>query len=279
VTLDLVTMPVADLPVPSLDDPDVEVWRDVDGVVCAVGYRRGSGYGLQVPNVGTFFFRSASNAIMLVPNASAADELIQDAFHRIAVPLALQLRGPQVLHASAVVAGGGVVAVCGRSGAGKSTLGYCLSRRGNPLWGDDAVAFETHDDCVEVHPLPFRMRLRPQSAQWFDALDQQKGSELSSPWLGGSSPKPFRALVVLERDESSTGDDVQLVRLGRADAFSAVLPHAYYVALSDENLNRRLLSAYLELADLVPVFALRYTPRLGLVERMAELVEREVAAL
>jgi len=277
--VDLVTVPVADVPVPTLDDPDVEVWRDVDGIVSAVAYRHGSGYGLQVPNVGTFFFGASHEAVILVPDASAGAGLIQDAYHRIALPLAVQLRGPQVLHASAVLVEGGVVAVCGRARAGKSTLGYCLSRRGNPLWADDAVAFETHAQGVEVLPLPFRIRLRPESAEWFDALDHQKGRELSSPWLGGSSPRPLRALVVLERDESSTDDTVQLVRLAGADAFSAVLPHAYYVAVHDERLSRRLVSAYLALADVLPVFALRYAPRLGLVETMAELVEREVEAL
>ena len=277
--MNLIKTDVSACPVPSLNAPGVEVWRDADGTLSAVGYRRGPDHGLHVPGVGTFFFHAASDAVVLVPDCSASDALIDDAFHRIALPLAVQLRGPQVLHASAVLLNGGVVALCGRSGAGKSTLAYALSRRGHTLWGDDAVAFEVGADAIEVRPLPFRMRLRRASAEWFDAPALQKGTEQSSGWLSGFAARPFRAVVILDRGADTDGDEVHPVRLAPADALHALLPHAYYVALDDGELNRRLVSAYLGLADVLPVITLRYTPRLALVERMAELVEQTVAAL
>lgn len=264
---------------PDVDAPGVEVWRDVDGSIAAVGYRHDLDHCLHVPRVGTFLFTDASDEIRLAPEGSASDDLIQDALHRIAMPLALQLRGVQVLHASAVVIAGGVVALCGRSGAGKSTLAYGLGRRGFTLWGDDAVAFEPVNGGLRASPLPFRMRLRPASAEWFDDLAHQKGSEVSTPWRSGS-PGPFRALFVLERSEevaSATG--AELVRLAPVDAFSSVLPHAYYLALDDVGLNQRLLSAYLDLADRLPVFVLRYRPRLSLVDTIAELVAAQVSEL
>lgn len=265
---------------PDLQAAGVEVWRDVDGTVAAFGYRDAATHCLRVPHVGTFMFVGVSEEIRLAREPSASDELVQDAFHRIAMPLALQLHAVQVLHASAVVLGGGVVALCGRSGAGKSTLAYGLSRRGLALWGDDAVAFEPSQSGLQVSPLPFRMRLRPASAQWFDDLEHQKGSELSSPWHTGSATLPFRALLVLERVAEVAADDrVEIVRLAPVDAFAAVLPHAYYLALDDEQLNQRLLSTYLVLADQLPVFTLRYTPRLTLVEEIAEMVEATVAEL
>jgi hypothetical protein len=277
--VNLIRTPLAECPVPSLDAPGVEVWRDANGAVAAVGYRRGPHHALHVPGVGTFFFQAASDAVMLVAESSASETLIDDAFHRIALPLALQLRGPQVLHASAVLIEDSVVALCGRAGDGKSTLAYALSRRGHTLWGDDAVAFEVCADRIDVRPLPFRMRLRPASAEWFDAPGLQKGAELSSTWRSGPAARPFRAVIVLERGDDTDGDDVDAVRLEPADALHALLPHAYYVALDDGDLNRRLVSTYLGLADVLPVISLRYTPRLALVERMAELVERTVAAL
>lgn len=277
--MNLMMTPARAYGVPFLDTPGVEVWRNVDGTVCAVGYRRDEDHCLYVPNVGTFLFRHSSDEIRLVPDASARDERIQDAFHRIALPLALQLRGPQVLHASAVLIGDGVVALCGQSGAGKSTLAYALSRRDHQLWGDDAVAFDVDDGLISVQPLPFRVRLRPASAAWFDDLARLKGSELSLPWQRGSSTAAFRALFVLRRADADAVDEMQIRRLAPADAFTAVLPHAYYLALDDEDLNRRLLSAYFALADRLPVFALCYAPRLGLLDQMTERIEREVAAL
>lgn len=270
----------ADLPCPDLDEPGVEVWRDVDGTVAAVGYVRGADHCLQVPRVGTFVFTGSSDEIRLAPEGSASEDLVQDALHRIAMPLALQLRGVQVLHASAAVVAGGVVALCGRSGAGKSTLAYGLGRRGFALWGDDAVAFESAaGDGLRASPLPFRMRLRPASAEWFEDLAHQKGAEHASPWHRGAQG-PFRALFVLERCEEVPSDvAAEIVRLRPAAAFAAVLPHAYYLALDDAGLIERLLSGYLDLADRLPVFVLRYRPRLALVDRIAEMVAAQVSEL
>ena len=58
-----------------------------------------------------------------------------------------------------------------------------------------------------------------------------------------------------------------------------MLPHAYYVVLDDEAANRRLVSAYLELADRLPVFAVRYHPDLESVDRIAAAIEKEVMSL
>lgn len=265
---------------PDLRAPGVEVWRDTAGMVAAVGYRHAGQRCLGVPYVGTFKFTDASVEIRLTRAASASDELVEDAFHRIAVPLALQLRAVQVLHASAVVSADGVVALCGRSGAGKSTLAYGLSRRGLTLWADDALAFESSHNGLQAIPLPFRMRLRAASAQWFDDLEHQKGSELSAPWDVGVGPQSFRALFVLERATGTTSDDqVDIVRLAPVDAFAAVLPHAYYLALDDEQLNQRLLASYLVLAERLPVLVLRYPPRLTMVEDIARLIEDAVTEL
>jgi hypothetical protein len=270
----------ADVPVPDRGAAGVEVWRDVDGVLAALGFRAGDDHCVHVPNVGTFAFTAASDEIRLSADPTAPESLRVDAFQRIAVPLALQLRGLQVLHASAVVVDGGVVALCGRSGAGKSTLAYGLGRRGFPLWGDDAVAFEPRAGGLLASPLPFRMRLRPASAEWFDDLAHQKGFEQDTPWESEPSPARFTALFVLERRTTASPDEKpEIVRLAPADAFSAVLPHAYYLALDDEELNRELLTTYLTLSEELPVFALRYTPRLDLVEDITALVTATARAL
>ena len=277
--LRLVTLSAGDPAVPRLDDPGVEVWRDVAGTVSAVSFPHGSSHCLYVPRIGTFTFASSSDQIQLVPVAGAHDGLIDDAFHRIALPIALQLHGPQVLHGSAVLTDNGVVALCGRASAGKSTMAFAMHQRGHVLWADDAVAFCVLGDRVEAKPLPFRMRLRPESANWFDAPELLKGSELQSPWLEAATAATLRAVILLDpcRD-SDLPDGLNMDRLAPGDAFRKLLPHAYYVSLTDESLNRRLVTSYLELADRLPVFSLRYDPQLELVDRMCDVVERHVSA-
>jgi hypothetical protein len=51
------------------------------------------------------------------------------------------------------------------------------------------------------------------------------------------------------------------------------------VVLDDEAANRRLVSAYLDLADRLPVFAVRYHPDLEAIDRIAAAIEKEVMAL
>jgi hypothetical protein len=272
-------LPVAARPEPDHGAAGVEVWRDRDGTVSATSYRRGRQHCLRVPNVGTFLIERAADVVHLVPERRIGEQLIDDAWHRIALPLALQLHGVQVLHASAVLVGGVVVACCGPSGAGKSTLAYAMARRRHEPWADDAVAFATTGPTVTATPLPFRIRLRPQSAAWFDDLAQLKGAEHAAPWQCGPRPLPFRALIVLEREEAVTSGTVSARRLAPAEAFAAVLPHAYYLSLEDERLNSALVRAYLELVDRLPVLALRYPPALTLVDEMVDLVESAVEAL
>ncbi|HUR73959.1 MAG TPA: hypothetical protein VMZ00_06765 [Sporichthya sp.] len=269
--------------VPDVDAPGVQVFRDVDGKVAALAYRAGDDHCLHVPKIGTFTLAANAEDISVTPLESVAPELVEDTFHRAAVPFALQLAGRDALHASAVVIDG-VVALCGRSGSGKSTLAYALNRRGYPQWSDDVVAFEHRGAGVECRSLPFRVRLRPASAEWFDDPAYLKGSALSAPWRGGSEGTlPFRALFVLEPSDASSGyegdETVTIDRLAPADAFTAVLPHAYFLTLDDGAMKRALLDRYLELAERVPVFTLRYTQNLPLIDRIAERLTSTVARL
>jgi len=271
--------PKTEFALPHLDAPGVEVWRDLDGTIAAIGFRETRQHCVHVPAIGTFRFALDGSDLHLSPRAGVSEASIEDAYCRIVLPLAFQLRDRQVIHASAVVIDGGVVALCGRSGAGKSTLSYALSRRGHEAWADDAVAFRSSSDGVAVDPLPFRLRLRPASAAWFDDVEHEKGSEFTVPWSLPARPLQFRALLVLERGSEDDRPPVVIERLPPADAFTAVLPHAYYLALSDRRLNRRLVASYLELADHLAVFRLRYTPRLPLVDEITARIEEAVAPL
>jgi hypothetical protein len=274
----LVTLPALESFPPSLDgSAGVEVWRDTTGRLCAVGYRTPPDHSLFVPGIGTFRFGGSSESIVVQPLPSVTAELLDDAYHRIAMPLALQFSGIQVLHASAVRYRDGVVALCGHAGAGKSTLAFALSRRGYELCADDAVAFDPSEEPILVSALPFRMRLRAASAEFFAVPSLLKGRERSTAWAQ-AEPAPFAALFVLDRPAGFSPGDIEVERLSSVDAFKAMLPHAYYVVIDDAPTNRRLVLDYLELAERLPVFALRYHPGLNSIVHITEAIERELAS-
>jgi hypothetical protein len=68
------------------------------------------------------------------------------------LPLAAQLQGFELLHASAIKLDGAVVAFVASSGTGKSTLAANLAARGAPLVTDDVLAVASSAGVVLAHP-------------------------------------------------------------------------------------------------------------------------------
>jgi hypothetical protein len=244
----------------------------------ATCHAAGGQHRVDVAGVGSFHFDALVATVTAHARASVPRAAIQEAYDRSVLPIVLQARGTEVLHASAVQLGG-VVAFCGVSGIGKSTLAFALSRRGHPLWADDALAVGLRGASAVAFPLPFEMRLRPHAAEFFGlerpTADTGAGSVPGSP---DRSAAPLAAVCVLSRREADLGDDhgVRIERL-RAPAIPALLAQAYCFSLEDPDLKRRLVERYMTLAARVPVFALQFRPRFELLPRILDQVERLVA--
>jgi hypothetical protein len=219
---------------------------------------------MTVLGVGSFVFGERTDAIVCYPDDHASDDLVEDAYRRTVLPLALQALGSEILHASAVSGPKGVLALCAVSGTGKSTLAYALSKRGFPLWSDDAVQFQIGEAGTQAVPLPFALRLKEPSVAFF--------GDVEAPLVTDVASMALAAIFVLER-----GSELELARLSSLDAFPAVLTHAYYFDLDDAERKREMMNAYLQLVSRVPVFRLILPEGL---ERIAEVVDtvREAAA-
>ncbi len=234
------------LVVPGADAADGPVarWDANDGHVL-YGYRAG-GYGwVSIPGVAHYRFDAAGDVVASPDGGS--DEAIEDAWLRSVLPLVLQARGTQVLHASAVVGAAGAVALCGVSTSGKSTLAAALATTaGTRLVADDALPFDLEDGQAVAHPVPFRLRLREGSRHL------ARGDEVVE-----AGPARLAAIALLEPhggDRPSTLEPV-----APADAFGALMPHAYCFALNEGK--EQLVRAYSGLAALVPVGRLSYPQR------------------
>lgn len=241
---------------PQLSDstPDVEVWLDHDGNPCAFGRSSGSDCWLYLPNVAHFCFNASAEAVLAVPEQGTRRELVIDAYHRTVVPLALQVCGIEVLHASAVRLPQGVLALCGLKETGKSTLAFGLAQRGYPLWADDAVALKVEANSAAALELPFSLRLRPRSVDYF--------GDASPPRTERTAPQPIQprtallaAVCVLERGSAFRGDEcVAIERLNPIEGLTNVLTHAYCFSLRDVERKNRMMNNYLGLVSSVPVF-------------------------
>lgn len=248
---------------PEESDPSATVWREDDGTAVAFGQTIGDVHWVHLPGLGAYSFGSDGATVTALPEEDADRDLVEDAFRRMVLPLALQAQGREVLHASAVRTPDGVIALCARSGTGKSTIACALSERGHLLWGDDAVCFELHADRVEAMPVPFTLRLRPASAEFFPGA---VGTGVRSP----GQKEPLAGVFVMERSEAGPAD---VERFAAAPAFREVLTHAYCFSMQDRPRTAAMVENYLELVDRVPVFRASFPEGLDRLDELLDAIE------
>ncbi len=225
-------------------------------------------YCIEYPGLVRFRFSPDSSRITALCEPGTSDAYVHELFARELTPLVIQLKGREVLHASAVLTHSGVVAFCGESGAGKSTLAYAFALCGYPLVADDALVIDSTSP-IRIAPLPFAIRLRPDAASFF-------GSSPEAPVNSqGCQQDPLRALVLLEREPDAAVPRV--TRLRAADAFRSLLPHAYCLSLHDLERKRRMVSSYLDLAERVPAFQVTFAPGLERVAAVRLAIEDQLA--
>lgn len=234
------------------------------GAVVALGQTVGDDHWIHVDGRGAFRFARDGGGVTAMPASDVDIALVEDTFRRIILPLALQAQGREVLHASAVRTPAGVIALCAVAGTGKSTLACGLSRRGHRLWADDAVCFELNAAAVAAMPLPFTLRLRPESAAFFG--DESRHDAPHAP----ESIERLARVCVLERSE---GTEPAIERLTAAEAFREVLTHAYCFSMRDLARNAAMVDNYLELVDRLPVYRVTFPGGLSRLDAILDLIE------
>lgn len=264
---------------PDVADSEVTTWRDPAGTICAYGHTVSGQHWMHLPGLASFRFSSSSSEVIAVAQPTVRPDILQDTYRRIVLPMALQVQGQQVLHASAVQMPQGVVAFCAFSETGKSTIAYGLGQRGYTLWADDAVAFEPCTQHIRAVPLPFRIRLRPASAAYFGP--DQAGTQTSRGWVSidpiEMEPGPLAAVFVLKRvAPADAGKAVEITRLSPSQAFPAVLTHAYWFSLQDIDCKRRMMQQYLDLVTHVAVFEVCFEDGLEKLPAILDGIEQAV---
>lgn len=263
--------------VPALDDSASEVWRDNQGAVCARATISQRDAWMDFPGVGIFRFDPESCEVTAFALPEVDLELIRDTYYRAALPHALNFFGHEVLHASAVRTARGVVAFCAISETGKSTTAAGLRLRGYPMWADDAVGFEVADGdhVTQTFFLPFRLRLWPDSAEFLKHSDKFDGWPDADS--GGQVSAPLAALCVLTRTDQPS-QPVEIRLMPSAEAFTAIIPHAYCFTLSDLAIKRRMMQHYMDLVARTPTFAVSIMSGMRRLPEVLDAIERSLPA-
>jgi hypothetical protein len=255
--------------------PDALVWLSpIDGSIWAHGDTVDGRYWLRVPGIATFRFGDKAGDAIAIPEPGAHEGAVDDAYRRAVLPMALQVHGLEVMHASAVVTPAGVAAFCGESQAGKSTFAYAMTRRGYNLWADDAVVFELEDNGgVRTFPLPFRLRLRPASASFFERSGGADSLQPREDDVEQRENAPLVVAFVLAPVQNGDAPEVSIERVPPAPAFPAVFANAYWFDLRETERKRQTTERYLELVARIPVFRVSFRTGLGKLATVVDAVE------
>lgn len=197
----------------------------------------------------------------------------------------LQQRSQLVLHASAVVIDGRVVAFVGDKGMGKSTTAAALLAQGHSVMSDDLVVIRTGVDPLVVPGFP-------QLKLWSDAVKALGANPQTLPKIWedvdkhaqeirerfSETPLPLGAIYVL-----AGGDEFRIEPLPPSTALIQIISNTYifasgtlYVQYTHDK------TTFLQCADLakrVPVRLLHRRRDLSSLPELAELIENDMRQL
>ena len=241
----------------------------------AYGRSSGLDHVMEVPGIGSFSFNDDTTDVIVVPEERADDDAVRETFRRMVVPMALHVRGVEVLHASGVRREDGIIALSGTSGAGKSTLAYGLSARGGELWADDVLAFTPGNSGVDVLPLPFRVRLLPDAAAALLGIDVHGTEKRTVGEL--RDPRGVVHLMHVVVLEPGSSPEVVPVRPA-TQALPLLLEHAFTFDVAQPGRIERTASTYAKLVARVPVHRVVVPPDPAAIDTVLDRIEAALGA-
>jgi hypothetical protein len=185
-----------------------------------------------------------------------------------------------VLHASAVVRGGSVIAFAGQPRDGKSSLAAAMLARGYAFYADDLVPVRVVGGTHIAYPGPLALKL------WPDAIRLAGGDPLAMPiaWpgqekrlrsLGGGfvgDPLPIARLYVFDQ-----GDAHAVTPIAAAEAVYELARCSYCAPIMRPAEMPRHFQQVVALAQAVPCLRLRRTTSLRDLPELVDVLEADLA--
>ena len=210
-----------------------------------------SGYLLRFNELADFTIDRNGREIVCMSRPGIPEDTLQHLLLDQVIPLVINLRGGEALHASAILTPRGVVAFAGPAGSGKSTIAASLFKMGYPFVSDDCLTLQGKDRNIYAIPAYPGLRL------WKDAkahLFGDKGNKKlvahytsklrvdveEEPGSYSPAPKPFTRLYdIMNSPETDATSDITIERLSPRDSFMALVRCAFRLDITDNRMLRR----------------------------------------
>jgi hypothetical protein len=223
------------------------------------------GYVLSFPDLADFVVDGVGSRIVCC-NASG-DATIRTIRHLLidqVLPLIVNLRGKEALHATAIATRKGICAFTGPAGSGKSTLAASFVMSGYPLVCDDCLAVTERKTIVALPGYP-GLRLWDDSIQGVGATSRNlkpvahytgksRWSTYSRPTEFYTKPRRLARVYLLKRSRSSRPSTRVVIReLAPAEALMGLVKAAYRFDITDTAMLKRQFHFLARVAEQVPI--------------------------
>lgn len=232
----------------------------VDGRQLYTLWRQENGFLLRVHSVADFTLDPEVTQVDVHAPPLIDAALIPILISGMVISIALQLRGRQVLHASAVELDDGAIAFVGRSGMGKSTAATLLCLAGGKLITDDVLRVEHEPHRALCFAGATETRLRRAAWELAGRGEHHHRRETADGRLALGLPQSeapkleLRAIVIPRPDREATVAHIQ--RLRAAGGLTALLGFPRIIGWCDPRTARQQFTDLAELVRKVPVAAL-----------------------
>lgn len=227
------------------------------------------------------FVVSSSASVEAAPDRNSTVDVAQRLFVDQVVPLILQLKGRECLHASAVLTSRGVCALVGPSGAGKSTLAAALALAGSQLMCDDAVAIQETPGQMLVMPGHRGSKIWPDSAEALVSravLPNVAGHGVKKMLVLPDTvidPAPLQRIYILAPASASSAP--QISSATPQEILPALLEATFRIDISDSGLLARQFRFLGRLAASVPIRRLTYPHNFAALSSVCQCILEDAA--
>lgn len=241
------------------------------------------GYRFHFPVLADFLVDRLGRRVTCVARPGTPAETIRHLFLDQVIPLLLNLRGREALHASAIRTASGACAFIGQSGRGKSTIAAAFLAIGYPVLCDDCLLLKDDPDRVLIEPAYPGLRL------WDDSREVLLGHARSTLPVAHYTSKrrvyasdadhgddeflPLQGVYTLRRNEDEEPlTDPLIEPLSLRDAFMELIEYAFRLDLTDRAMILRQMRVLERVASKVPVKRLRLPNDLGILQTAREMI-------
>ena len=229
------------------------------------------GYLLRFPDLADFWIDLSGQRILCAPTTTTPGSTVRHLLLDQVLPLVLNRRGCEALHATAVVTAHGACAFVGPTGSGKSTLAASFALIGAQILCDDCLLIEEQPSGIVAFPG------YPGARLWSDAAEALLGKQTQQASVAhyttkqrilfgaGSrqfpnTPTPLSRIYILVPDNPNhTCDDSippLITPLAPRDALIALIGSTFRLDITDRQMMVRQLYFLERVLTQVPIRAL-----------------------